>query len=256
MQAADLPHGRYLYGVIRCAEPRTFETPGIGAHGGVVRTLHANGIAAVVSASPIFEYEQTRRNMMAHMKVLEEVMQTSPVLPVRFGTIAPSEDAVCENVLQRHHRSFAEQLDWIEDRIEFGLKAFWPEEAAVFAEILVEHPSIRRLRDRLMGKRLEATYYDRIELGKQIEEAMQKKRAQDQERLLAALRPVLDDLKLHETLTDMMVLNAALLVEKRHEAALDEAIQDLDQTFDGQMRFKYVGPVPPYNFVSLHVHTD
>ena len=53
-----------------------------------------------------------------------------------------------------------------------------------------------------------------------------------------------------------MVLNAAFLVEKANEAACDQAVQALDAEMGKRMMFKYVGPVPPYNFVNIVVQWD
>src|SRR5215831_16375108 len=65
----------YLYAIIACPEPREFMARGIGERGDVVRTVNYRRLAAVVSNSPDIEYESSRRNMMAHTLVLEEVME-------------------------------------------------------------------------------------------------------------------------------------------------------------------------------------
>jgi hypothetical protein len=51
-----------------------------------------------------------------------------------------------------------------------------------------------------------------------------------------------------------MVLNAAFLVDKDAEAIVDEAVQQLDADLGQRLMFKYVGSVPPYNFVKLVMH--
>ena len=173
---------------------------------------------------------------------------------MRFGTIAPSEEAVCGTVLRPQHQQLIRELDWIDGRVELGLKVFWPEEEAIFKEILEEEPSVRRLRDRLMGRRPEVTYYDRIELGKMIEAALEKKRAADREHILQPLCPLVDEFKQRDTVMDMMVLNVALLVKKSLEPEIDRAIESLDRSYGSRLRFKYVGPVPPYNFINLNIN--
>ena len=79
--------GQYLYAVIACTEPREFTARGIGERGDVVHTVNYRRLAAVVSNSPNVEYESSRRNMMAHTLVLEEVMEQFDLLPVRFGAL-------------------------------------------------------------------------------------------------------------------------------------------------------------------------
>ncbi|MEK7777309.1 MAG: GvpL/GvpF family gas vesicle protein [Chloroflexota bacterium] len=43
-------------------------------------------------------------------------------------------------------------------------------------------------------------------------------------------------------------------MDRRWEEAFDQAVAKLDQWLGHRMVFKYVGPVPPYNFVNLTVN--
>lgn len=245
--------GPYLYCIIRCTgSPPSFKTRGIGERGDVVYTIHHRDLAAVVSDSPVIEYEQTRRNMMAHTVVLEEVMQIAPVLPVRFGTIAPSPEAIQQQLLQTRYQELDELLCEVDGRVELGLKAFWHEES-IFSEVVAENPAIQRLRDSLLSRRPEETYYDRIRLGEMIEAAMEGKRAEDADKILGRLRSLAYKTRLAKPFTDYMVVNAAFLVDCRREPELDQAVQQLDEEMNQRFVFKYVGPVPPYNFVNLPI---
>ncbi|HBY99587.1 MAG: GvpL/GvpF family gas vesicle protein [Ardenticatenaceae bacterium] len=255
MPETETPTGEYLYCVIRCPEPRKFGTRGIGERGDTVHTVHFNGLAAVVSASPVADYERTRRNMMAHTVVLEEVMQEFTILPVRFSTIAPSTHALQEQVLKRRYTELDGLLHEMEGRVELGVKAFWYEEA-IFREIVEETPAIRSLRDSLMGRSSEETYYDRIRLGEMVEAAMGKKREEDAEHIVARLSPLVHRTRTNKTLTDRMILNAAFLLDRDREPEFDQAVQQLDAEMGHRLMLKYVGPVPAYNFVNIVVHWD
>jgi hypothetical protein len=244
--------GKYMYCIIRCPQPRQFTTRGIGERGDVVHTVHFMDLSAVVSDSPIVEYEPSRRNMMAHTLVLEEVMQEFAILPVRFGTVAPGAEAIQEKVLKRRLGELHGLLNGLEDRVELGLKAFWYEQG-IFQEIVEENATIRRLRDALMDRPAEETYHQRIRLGEMIEAAMWKKRDEDAEKILARLRPLVRETRDSKILTDRMVLNVAFLVDRSRQPALDEAVRKLDEEMGRRLVFKYVGPVPPYNFVNIVV---
>ena len=252
MPEPETPMGKYMYCIIRCPEPRQFTTRGIGERGDIVQTVHFEDLAAVVSDSPIMEYENSRRNMMAHTLVLEEVMRDFTILPVRFSTVAPSAEAIQEKVLKRRYGEFNGLLAEMEGRVELGLKAFWYEEV-IFQEIVEQNPSIRHLRDSLMGRPPEETYYERIRLGEMIENAMWKKRDEDAERILARLRPLVYKTRANKVVTDRMVLNAAFLVNEARQAEFDETVGRLDAEMGKRLIFKYVGPVPPYNFVNIVV---
>ncbi len=48
-----------------------------------------------------------------------------------------------------------------------------------------------------------------------------------------------------------MVLNCAFLLKSTTQPQFDQTIQQLDAQMGKRMIFKYVGPVPPYNFVNV-----
>lgn len=245
--------GQYLYAIIACDEPREFKARGIGERGDIVRTVNHRRLAAVVSSSSSVEYENSRRNMMAHMLVLEEVMEQHPLLPVRFGTIASDATAVEGRLLAPRYDELSQLLGQMQDRMELGLKAFWHEGAA-FEEVVRESDAIRRMRDALNGRSLEETYYERIQLGEAVEKALVQKRARDEETILSRIRPYVHKTRTNKTISDRMVVNAAFLVDREHGPQVDDAVRKLDEDFSDRLMFKYVGPVPPYNFVNITVN--
>ncbi len=248
-------NGKYIYCIIQVKEPLQFTQLGIGERGDVVHTIHYDNLAAVVSDSPIQEYDSTRRNVMAHTVVLEEVMKEYTLLPVRFGTVAPDQVSICDKLLKRRYGELNGLLQNMEGLIELGIKVFWYA-GLPFDEILVENPALRELRDSLAERPAEQTYYDRIALGEMVEKALAQKRVQCAERILSRLRPLVQQTRMNDVVTDRMVLNAAFLVDANRQSDCDDAIQALDEEMGDRLIFKYVGPVPPYNFVSIVVRWD
>lgn len=252
---AEPAEGRYLYAILACPDEREFKTRGIGERGDAVRTIPYRRLAAAVSASPIVEYESSRRNMMAHTVVLEEIMTEYDILPVRFGTIATGDAAVADRLLAPRYEEFTALLEEMHGRIELGLKAFWHEGVA-FDEVVRENEKVRKLRTALLGRPLEETYYERIALGEEVEKALNAIRARDEDAILSRLRPHSHKTKSNKIVSDRMVLNAAFLIERADSAAMDEAVKQLDADFGERLMFKYVGPVPPYNFVNIVVNWE
>lgn len=252
-KAKDLAEGKYVYAIVGCSEPREFKNRGIGERGDKVRTINHRDIAAVVSDSPVIEYERSRRNMMAHTIVLEEVMTEFDILPLRFGTVAVDADSIERQLLAPRYGELVALLDKIRGRSEFGLKAFWHEGVA-FEEIVRDNARVRKLRDALQGRSLEETYYQRIQLGEEVEKALTTIRARDEELVLSRLRPFMLDVRTNKIISDRMVLNAAFLVERRDVPALDAVVRQLDEELSSRLMFKYVGPVPPYNFVNIAIN--
>ena len=228
----------------------SFASLGIGERGDKLRLIASGDLAAVVSDSPIFRYDVTRPNLLAHQRVLEEAMQRSDVLPVAFGTVAASDRDVLDLLLGRELEALYENLDYVRGRVELGLKVLWDREQ-LFAEVVAENPEIRDLRDHLAGRHPDAAYFERIRLGELTAAAIELKRDRESEAILEALWPVVVDARTNQILAETMVLNAALLVEKSRVSALDARIQRLGAAEADRLRFQYVGPVPPYNFVNL-----
>ncbi|MDO8751648.1 MAG: GvpL/GvpF family gas vesicle protein [Dehalococcoidia bacterium] len=249
--------GQYLYGVVRCSAERTFgDVAPIGDPQGPVHTVPCNGLAVVVSNTPVGEYEITRANMMAHQRVLERVMLEYTVLPVRFGTVAqdPCPSKLVRKLLAARSGEFGRLLAEMDGMAELGLKALWRDEKAIFQEIVGQNGAIRQLRDSLEGKPSQATHFQRIRLGELVKGAMDQKRATEAQGILAPLRQIAVRAVENQLIADRIVANAAFLVDRRREEEFDQAVAKLDRGLGHRMVFKYVGPVPPYNFVNLTVN--
>ncbi len=245
--------GLYIYCLIRSDRPQEFASQGIGARGDRVYTVGIQDLAAVVSGSPGTAYEPILPNLLAHQLVLEEVMETFSVLPVRFGTVAPGAEAIREKLLKGRYDELQGLLRKTEGKVELVLKASW-REGAVFGEIVAENPEIRRLRDELLDSSPEENRAERVQLGRMVEAALWARRDEDRQRILSALRPITHRVQTNKITTDMTVLNAAFLVERAREEAFDRAVEELDREMGRSMTFQYFGPLPPYDFANIILH--
>ena len=247
---------KYLYCIIRCGEERAFgDVALIGGDSGSAYTISHQELAVVVSDAGTDQYDITRANMLAHQRVQERVMQELNVLPVRFGTVAngvsPADDI--RRLLDRRRQEFERLLSEMEGKVELGFRALWKGEKAVFEEIAAGDNKIRGLRDSLMGKPPQATHFERIRLGEMVKETLERRRRAEASVLLAPLRRIACRAVENPAMGDRMVVNAAFLVEKHREVEFDQAMQRLDREHGQRVIFKYVGPVPPYNFVNIVV---
>jgi hypothetical protein len=247
------PDSLYVYCLIRSDQPREFISRGIGGLGSRVYTVGYRDLAAVVSDSPMAAYEPTRPNLLAHQSVLQEVMATFSVLPIQFGTVAPDAEAVRERLLEGRYAELQGLLRDVDGKVELILKASW-HEGVIFGEILAGEPAIGRLRDALPGSSPEEAQIKRVQLGRMVETALWARRDADAQHVLAALRPIASRVQTNKISTDMMVLNAALLVERAREAELDRAVDELNREMGRWVAFQYFGPLPPYDFANVIVH--
>lgn len=244
--------GKYIYAIIQASAPQEFATLGIGGRQDTVYTVHQNGLAAVVSSSPIMKYPVFRDNVMAHQHVLEEVMKRFSLLPVRFCTIGESEEDIREKVLKARYEEFQDLFGKMKDTIEVGVRAIWTNMGEIFSEIVTENTDIKQLKEEIAK---EASPSKRragmMRVGEMVKEALEEKKEKEASELLAILRRFSVDVKVKEVYGDRNIAHVAFLVNKVHEGDFDEKIRELTEKYAPRKELTYIGPVPPYNFVEV-----
>ncbi len=253
---SEIPkEGKYIYGIIRHTGPIEFGPIGIGKRADQVYGICHKGITAIVSNSPIIIYEARRVNMIAHEKVLEEIMKLFTVLPVRFSTISEhDDDKGILKILEQDYKKFDDLLTKMDGKKELGLKIL-AHEAPIYENIVEKYDEIRTLRGKLMGLPVDKTHYQRMKIGEMVAEALKKEIENYKNDILAVLKPLAEDVKVNDNYGEMMVLNAAFLIKNSIEPDFDKAVIELDEKLGSLMTFKYVGTLPPYNFVNLVINT-
>ncbi len=250
-----LKEGKYIYGIIRNDQPIEFGPIGMGKRADLVYGITYKGITAIVSNSPIIIYEARRVNMITHERVLEEIMKQFTVLPVRFSTISEhNDDEGILRILEKDYAKFDAMLTKMDGKKELGLKVL-AHETSIYESILEKYDDIRTLRGKLMNLPADKTHYQRMKIGEMVAEALKKETSNYKEIILDTLTPLSDDLKLNDNYGEMMILNAAFLIKNSNEPEFDKAVKILDEKHGHFMTFKYVGTLPPYNFVHLQINT-
>ena len=240
----------YLYGVVRDGDPLVLDVPPI-SDAGPVYTLSHRGLAAVLSNEPQARYEVTRKNVRGHEAVIDGVMRTTEILPTRLGTVLPSPQWVVANFLEERWSELRQLLDRVAGCVELGLKASWTDLQLVFTEAVAADRDLRALRDRLTRHPAAATYEARLDLGERAAKALKAKCKQEADDLAGALEPHVIDIRRNDPVSELMVLNAAFLVDRPRIESFGAAVQELDRVHAGRLGFVLAGPLPPYNFVGL-----
>lgn len=226
----------YLYGITRPRDvPARLVDQGISL-------LPADGRAAIVSEldDEGGDVQATRRNLLAHADVVEQLHENGVVLPARFGhVLADREEALellalpeIEQLLERHERT-----------CELTLKGTYEE--TVLAEIGAELQPLRQ------AYRSAPSVDAGIALGEAVGEQLAERRARDESQVLDALRPLLLDVVSSQPAGEFAAFNLALLVERDGVAAVEEQLGKLSERLSPPLHFKLVGPLPPYSFVRL-----
>src|SRR3990172_9999723 len=112
---------KYIYGIIEASEEKVFNTYGFAAHEEVY-TIPYRDISAVVSDSLFVDYstlpkDQAARYLLAHQQIIEKVMDSYTIVPMKLGTYALNIREV-EEILSKGHTSFKEIFKKIDNVIE------------------------------------------------------------------------------------------------------------------------------------------
>jgi hypothetical protein len=187
----------------------------------------------------------------AHESVLDQAVAATTIVPLRLCTLYESPAAV-ERMLARERDAFAEALDVLASRQEWGVKLL------VTPELLAE--AARGRSDKAATPEPRGTggaYLMRRRLEREVREhaaSLAAELADEVHGLLddlavdAVTRPPQNrDLSGHE---GEMLLNAAYLIEGDRVGDLHELAAELEGRHrDVGARIEVTGPWPPYNFV-------
>jgi hypothetical protein len=244
--------GRYVYCIIRANMPLRFGAIGMDDQWADVYTINYRDMAAVVSDVPIAPLDSTRENVLAHERVNETVMRDHTVIPMSFGTIFKTREDIVE-LLRSAYDAFADVLNKMQDKLEFGLKVVWDRDE-IIRVIEQEDEDIHRLKREIASQK-GSTYFARVQYGRLIDAALQARSDRYVTEFLQRLRNVSVASRVNKAIGDKMIMNAAFLVQRDQEQAFDGRIKEIASHFD-KLTFKYTGPWPPYNFVNIRLKLE
>jgi hypothetical protein len=248
----DSSRAKYVYCIIRSAEPRRFGAVGLGSEPTEVHSVSFREIAAVISDTPEEVLDATRENVLAHERVNETVMKSFTVIPMSFGTVFKTRDDIVE-LLRGAYDAFSDVLEKMQDKVEFGLKVLWDRDVMV-RELENDDEDIRRLKNEISAVP-GSTYFARMQYGRQIEAALQTLSEQYVADIFAQLRDVSVAARANKPIGEKMIMNAAFLVSRDKETAFDAKVKEVGALYD-KLNFRYTGPWPPYNFVNIRLKLE
>lgn len=248
--------GVYVYCIIESTEPRTFGKVGIGGRSDEVFTVHYRDLAAVVSRAPLIVYDPTRENALTHEHVQEVVMNEhgfTPV-PMSFGTLFKTDEDTVE-FLKDTYDALRDVLVKMKDKLEFGLKVNWDRDQ-VLREIEEQNEEIRRLKAEIETNTQSSTYFARMQLGRLVEQALIDRSEAIVREIYDHLRDAAIASRSNKVIGDKMIMNAAFLVARDQAEHFDAKVHDIGKKFEGTLSFRYTGPWPPYNFVTIRLQLE
>ncbi len=244
----------YIYGIIETNQAEHFGPIGIGGRGDAVTTLHFKDIAAVVSNHPVVEFDRFAENELkelvaAHQLVNETVMKSFGVAPLSFGNIAESEEEVIR-MLQHAYIQCKTMLNKVKEKVELVVQAFRNKQDWI-QEIANTNEQIIKLKNALDSGSEADNLMARIEIGKGIHQAISSKERAFCDDVLSILRNGSCHFAAGKLHGEDMIFNGSFLVDPQSESAFDQKVDRLGHRYEGQLTFRYIGPLPPYSFANL-----
>ena len=242
--------GEYIYGIVEEPRLRRFSFTGVGEAD--VYTINHQKIAAIVSDSEFLEIDPTRKNVHAHTVVQDELLKEYTLLPMGFGMVATSQDEV-RGLLEKNYQGLLTELNRLAGSIEVELKVFWDQEA-IIKEIQGENQEFSRLKAKINAASSPIEAQNLLAMaGQLVEGIVCDWKTRYAELVYTVLKELSCEAKMNDPVGLKNLLNASFLIEKSRESEFKEQVYTLDSKFQGKVNFKYVGPMPPYNFVDLRL---
>ena len=236
----------YVYGIL----PADIETDpeARGVDGQPISVVRQGDITALVSEVTADHPLGKPKDLQAHAHLLDAAAAQAPVLPLRFGAVVASPEAVADELLAPNHDEFLAALQELEGHAQYVVHGRY-DEKAILAEVLAENEQATQLREQLRGKPEDATRNERIMLGELINNALAAKRDSDTRRLVGALDSLGLTVNVREPTHEEDAVHVACLAETAKQAELEDAVGELAHDWEGRVNLRLLGPLAPYDFV-------
>jgi Gas vesicle synthesis protein GvpL/GvpF len=240
--------GVYVYGIVERDVQVVPDTHGVGDPPAPIELVPSGELAALVSPIELDRPLGTTEDLYAHEEILDATAMDVPVLPMRFGAVVASRDAVVSELLDPYRDEFADALRELTDEIQYVVRARYVEEA-LMREVLAENPEAADLRDRLGGEVADATRDIQLRLGELVSNAVEAKRSADTEAVLDAVAPVTVATSVRPPTHEQDAAHVAMLVQRTKESQLERVLENLARRWEARASLRLLGPMAPYDFV-------
>lgn len=194
--------------------------------------------------SPVRSSRLAARDLRAHWRVLEKAFERSAVLPVRFGTVMESPEAVRERLLAPNAGRLSALLEEMRGLVQLNLKGRYDEDA-LLRRIVDENTAIAVQRQRAAS----GHPGEQFQLGRMVETAVAWHRERDTALALKELGSAALASRAEEV-AHPSVFNLAFLVERTNEPAFSERVTMLRTRLGAHVDLRYLGPLPPFSFAN------
>lgn len=228
-----------------------------------VTAMHLDkiGLVAVISQVILSDFSDSNLQDLnwlgprarTHESVVQDVMQLSPVLPVKFGTIYRSNSGLAD-FINHNGALILQALHQVHGKAEWSVKAYI-DEARVRVFVTETNPEIQQMTARLSvspGLR----YMQQKQVDLRVETALggwASEVAGKIEEILAPNAVGISTLKLHSSAMsgrpERMIYNGGFLLDNSNTDHFENVIHQLQGRYESSgLILELMGPWPPYHF--------
>jgi len=245
--------GIYLYAIVAGAHELDLGPVGL-PDGRAHATILADGDLAAVASDYLgpalagLPTPTLLRYVAIYQRVIERAMAEHRVLPLKFGTVVASQ-AEARAMLGCYRERFRDAFERLGDTVEIEVTATWDLNLTITE--MGRGPLIAALAMSAAARPPEESLATRIQVGKLIKDALDQRRREYRQRVVRDLAPLCADVQANALLSDEWVLNVAFLVRRPRLDEFYARVHRLDEAFGNGLRFRCIGPLPPYSFATV-----
>lgn len=183
----------------------------------------------------------SRRMLLAHARLLEEIAASVTVLPLRFGTTVPTAGQLREDYLDGAAAELRSLVDRLRGHAEWRVRGRYDEETTLRAIVLDDAriACLRRRTDRS----------SQIEMGERVVAALEARRADDGHRAANDLRAHASAVEADAPHEPLEAFSLSALVDLAAASDFEAKVEELAKDLAPEITLELVGPQPPYSFV-------
>lgn len=238
----------YLYGILPAPGPQELELEGLDKQRVQVQSM--DGFTFLYSEAKQSKYLASRRNLLSHERVLEEVMHRGyrTILPLQFGLVVETWEEVSDQLTGPYSEALTRLFAHLDGHREVSVKVMW-DEANELQLLMAERPELQAQRDSLTGKTLNMD--EVIRIGQAVEKAMTGRKNEIVNAFRDALKPLSVESVENDPMMSDMIFNTAFLIPWESEMAFSVWVETLDQQFENRLRIRYNNFTAPFNFAQI-----
>lgn len=227
------------------------ETKGMGGAG--LFALSFDDIAAIAgdidSAHPI----AGKASALEYAAVIETLFHQFTLLPMRFGSVMKSNEAVV-HMLENNHPDIKQNLIQVENKYEFGLKLFC-DPKKINEELRIQSETSSKAQQAPVAEIINSTSMEWVNK-KLKEHRLEELLVRYVDSVIADISGQLDRLnaicKIKKLVSPATVMDGVFLLDKALKEELVRTTGRLQEKYPA-LNFVLTGPWPPYNFVTFTV---